>query len=319
MTDRAGIAIGDNLHNLEALYMRDNYLITNETVKAISEGCRKLTQLTLWGCIRVRIEEVSFTMNLKNLVMLNFWGCHYLQDDFARMLGGLESLRSLIVAECHNLGDAFLLDLCEYVPNVHHLNLRYLRKITGLALESIGRGFKQLYSLDVSFCVKLTETAVGGLLFDLPSLNELRLFSCAQLSVEGITTWWRATLISERSCLSILDLRGCIPPNSLNFLTEKDTSPDGEFRAFDELTENYFTRDARWGGEEGEEEGVKDFLKEHTHSKALMESYVSFGSSNFLRGLGSGIISNTNLVLHSPQIVSLPEGEEGEGVIGLEL
>ena len=113
MTDKSGVAIGENLLNLEALYMRDNYLITNETVRAISEGCTKLTQLTLSGCIRVRIEEVSFTMKLNKLVMLNFWGCHCLQDSFATMLGSLEHLRSLIVAECHNLGDAFVKDLCE--------------------------------------------------------------------------------------------------------------------------------------------------------------------------------------------------------------
>ena len=113
MTDKSGVAIGNHLLNLEALYMRDNYLLTNETMRAISEGCTKLNQLTLSGCIRLKIEEVSLTMKMNDLVMLNVWGCHNLQDSFANMLGGLENLRSLIVAECHNLGDDFVKGLCE--------------------------------------------------------------------------------------------------------------------------------------------------------------------------------------------------------------
>mmetsp|Transcript_11245 Transcript_11245/g.16182 ORF Transcript_11245/g.16182 Transcript_11245/m.16182 type:complete len:482 (-) Transcript_11245:2216-3661(-) len=101
ITDASGIAIGQHLHQLVALYMRDNYLLTNTTINAIMRGCLKLTQLTLWGCTHItdlqgndrgaKTNEISsnlenhsshFSINPecrdfigpKNLVVLNLWG-----------------------------------------------------------------------------------------------------------------------------------------------------------------------------------------------------------------------------------------------------
>jgi hypothetical protein len=53
ITDASGTAIGRHLQKLMALYMRDNYLLTNASLHAIVGGCPKLTQLTLWGCTRI--------------------------------------------------------------------------------------------------------------------------------------------------------------------------------------------------------------------------------------------------------------------------
>ena len=206
----------------------------------------------------------------------------------------------------------------QHAPNIHHLNLRYLRKITSASLESIASGLKQLYSLDVSFCVKLSDTSVGGLLLDLPGLSELRLFSCTQLSVDGIMTWWTRALMAGRSCLSVLDLRGIhrIPRDSLRFLT--DANVEGDFRPFDEYVDNYFTRDARW--EKEAEKEVKDELKKHMFSKAGLlgrvlgaESFQSFGSNTLLC---SGII-NTNMLVNSPVLAAQAEAEDE--VVGIEI
>ena len=60
ITDASGIAIGRNLHKLEALYMRDNFLLTNASVNVIMSLCSKLTQLTLWGCTRITTVQSDF-------------------------------------------------------------------------------------------------------------------------------------------------------------------------------------------------------------------------------------------------------------------
>jgi hypothetical protein len=114
ITDQAGIAIGEHLTNLRAVYMRDNYLLTNRSIDVITEKCTRLEQLTLWGC--TRLQHLSFDQPDKssvftsgNLVMLNLWGCHSLKDDAAIALAGMSStLRTLIVSECHRLTDAFV-------------------------------------------------------------------------------------------------------------------------------------------------------------------------------------------------------------------
>ncbi|GMH56541.1 hypothetical protein TrST_g9043 [Triparma strigata] len=235
ITDSSAIAIGQNLRMLEALYMRDNYLLTDVGVAAITEGCPNISQLTLWGCIK--LTTTSFT-SLSNLVLLNLWGCHYLQDDHLNM-SALVSLRTLIVAECHKLGDDFIHSLVEQIPNINHLNLRYLRKLTDDSMHLIAQRMKTLYTLDLSFCSKLTADGIGSLLIDVPGLSELRLFGCSQLQPEGIASLWAEPLLWETNCLSILDLRSCLPIDSLPFLT----SPE---YGFNEFVPNLFLRDAKW-------------------------------------------------------------------------
>ena len=97
----------------------------------------------------------------------------------------LRALRTLIVAECHKLGDGFVASLVENVPNLQHLNLRYLRRVTDESLYVIARKAKFLYSLDVSFCTKISAEAIGSLLFSLPGLSELHLFNCTQVRCSG--------------------------------------------------------------------------------------------------------------------------------------
>jgi len=110
ITDQSGIAIGENLTQLRALYMRDNFLLTNKSIDIITEKCTRLAQLTLWGCIRLK--SLSFERCVGNLVMLNLWGCHSLLDEAANALAPMSNLRSLIVSECHRLTDAFLVCVC---------------------------------------------------------------------------------------------------------------------------------------------------------------------------------------------------------------
>jgi hypothetical protein len=109
ITDESGIAIGEHLTRLRALYMRDNYLLTNRSVDTITKKCTKLNQLTLWGS--TRLQHLSFEgleWGTGNLVLLNIWGCHSLKDEAAQALAPMKSLRSLIASECHRLTDAFV-------------------------------------------------------------------------------------------------------------------------------------------------------------------------------------------------------------------
>jgi len=119
VTDDCGISIGENLTNLKALYMRDNYLLTNRSVDTITQNCTQLIQLTLWGC--TRLFHLSFhdhgRIANKFLVILNLWGCHSLLDEAAAALGYMKSLRTLIVSECHRLTDAFLVSLIPPSPS----------------------------------------------------------------------------------------------------------------------------------------------------------------------------------------------------------
>ena len=117
ITDVGGMAI-QQLTRLKALYLRDNYHLTNLSLDVITEKCTRLTQLTLWGCTRVRHmifdtksvppSSSSFSTAGTKLVFLNLWGCHGLRDEVANSMSSMRNLRSLIASECHRLTDQFV-------------------------------------------------------------------------------------------------------------------------------------------------------------------------------------------------------------------
>jgi hypothetical protein len=244
LDDTAGIAIGHYLTKLEVLHGKDNYKLTNRSVDLITRNCRNLIQVTLWGSIRLThisfhddeefVEDVTpvtfppasiVHRPPMKLVLLNLWGCHNLTDAAAQHLTGLPHLRSLCVSECHRLTDQFVHGICQSLTRLLHLQLRYVRRITDASLKSLSQYMPWLYSLDVSFCTKLTIEGVSQLLIErCNSLSELRLYSCRSLNIESMDNVGTggASAVSGghqlaralqtvrgRSTLSFLDLREC--------------------------------------------------------------------------------------------------------------
>ena len=293
LEDEAGVAIGEHLTKLRVFHARDNYRWTNKSVDLITANCKKLAQVTFWGCIRldhvyfgdtnsVAIDDNSAYMtnpnqapvdsipsrinnpSNRNLIVLNLWGCHGLQNSSAAFLSTLTQLRSLCVSECHKLSDEFVIGITQSLRQLLHLQLRYLRRITDDSIESISAMLPNLYSLDVSFCTKLTVGAIAKLLQERSeSLAELRLFSCRQLNLEGRSVssnargirggmpngrrLAQALLSSRQNCiLSILDLRKCDDETSL--IRDEAFLRDMADLGFMEELRGFFRRPAFWNG-----------------------------------------------------------------------
>lgn len=126
VTDNSGIEIG-NLIKLEALYMKDNFSLTNRSIDMITDKCKRLTQLTLWGCNKLSYitKETNTSSALgqqvsnkhhrfRKIILLNLWGCTGLYDDCARSIIQLHNLRTLIVSECLRLSDTFVVSSKAY-------------------------------------------------------------------------------------------------------------------------------------------------------------------------------------------------------------
>ena len=181
---------------LRALFLRDNWQLTNESIDAITKSCSKLEQLTLWGCHRLKNLEFENCSNIPNantskrLVILNLWGCHGLEDNVAHTLSNIPNVSCLMVSECHRLSDRFVQILVEGVAQrkrgkggLRHLHLRYLKRITDNAVIAIALNLHSLLSLDLSFCSKITYTGIYRLLDELrSSLVELRLNHCLSIT-----------------------------------------------------------------------------------------------------------------------------------------
>jgi hypothetical protein len=227
MTDVSGIALS-RLPNLRAIYMRDNYQLTNVSITPLTQKCHKLEQLTLWGCIKV--QELQFTYCASSirqtLVLLNLWGCHTLSDTAAVALEGMTSLQSLIVNECHCFTDHFFVSIAHSLSDrLRHLQARYCKRMTDTGLTALSHQLTGLYSLDLSFCTRLSSSAIVELLHvRAHSLVELRLQSCKNFSIGSYKDLRRPHVdpgssgraivtvlqtLGPTSCLSALDVRDC--------------------------------------------------------------------------------------------------------------
>jgi hypothetical protein len=229
ITDLGAICIGENLTKLSALYARDNFLLTNLSIDVITKKCTHLTQLTLWGCTRLRhlsFAHSSHRAACGKLVLLNLWGCHSLLDDTAVSLGLMKNLRSLIVSECHRLTNAFLFGIAKKMPQLNHLYLRYCKRVTDDGVHAIANSLQNLYSLDLSFCTQITSACIANLLeLRHEVLLELRLQHCTQLDIvrqnrtefqrnardgrDGLAICQVALSLGKSLALNMLDLRNC--------------------------------------------------------------------------------------------------------------
>ena len=115
------------------------------------------------------------------------------------------------------------------MPQLHHLHLRYCKMITDTGLGAIACSMKRLYSIDLSFCSRITVQGIVSLLESRQdTLNELRLQHCSQMfnpgnmshpSESNIDALYHGyagqaivdilRLLGSFSNLSALDLRNC--------------------------------------------------------------------------------------------------------------
>ena len=129
ISDQSVLVLGNNLHKLKALFMRDNFRLTNKSIDVVTDKCTRLTQLSLWGCIKLGVSNACQNDALVNcdsqnhcnyrgaqkLVILNLWGCHGLLDASVDSMVNLLNLHTLVVNECHKLSDAFVVSVFEFL------------------------------------------------------------------------------------------------------------------------------------------------------------------------------------------------------------
>ena len=281
LNDEAGKAIGHHLTKLEVIHCKDNYKLTNDSVDIITKNCKNLVQITLWGNIHLKHVNFSgeedmetshttasaslprppslsdFLQTPSKLIILNLWGCHNIDDAKSFTSTCLPHLHSLCLSECHRLTDDFLGAIS--LPQLVHLKLRYVRRITDTSLETISQMMPVLYSLDLSFCTKLTISGVCRLITACPSMSELRLYACRQLNIGNVVSpshggrQLARALKNSDSSVSFLDVRECHSQFELPASRPETYSKSMLDLGFDETLTGIFIRPARWSDRIGKQ------------------------------------------------------------------
>ncbi|XP_072762566.1 F-box/LRR-repeat protein 14 [Anoplolepis gracilipes] len=214
LSSRRGISdVLKGVPNLEALNLSGCYNITDAGLtNAFGTEYPYLTELNLSLCKQVSDTSISrIAQYLKNLENLKLGGCCNITNTGLLLIAwGLKKLKRLDLRSCwhvSDLGIAHLAGLNRETADgnlaLEHLSLQDCQRLSDEALRHVSLGLTTLKSINLSFCVCITDSGIKHLA-RMPSLRELNLRSCDNISDIGI-----AYLAEGGSRITSLDVSFC--------------------------------------------------------------------------------------------------------------
>ncbi|CAH6722992.1 hypothetical protein CLIB1444_12S01838 [[Candida] jaroonii] len=208
-------------------------------------GCKQLTRLNLGYCKHLTdnvMYHISDHCN-QRLTHLDLTRCTTITDK------GFEywtykffpNLTSLSLKDCTFLTDKSIISIANSVPNLTSLNLNFCCSLTDISIEVLCIGCQNLKFLDLSFCGSaVSDSSLLTISLNLKNLESLILTGCIRVTRAGIDS-----LLSSDSPLSYLNVSQCknsdiypgsIPAQKLN-INPKTKSAFVKAGAFDKIIE----------------------------------------------------------------------------------
>ena len=184
-----------NLPNIESLNLKGCYNVTDIGIgHAFVKDLSSLTVLNLSLCKQITDTSLGrIARFLSNLEVLDLAGCCNITNTGLLLCAwGLPKLKYLNLRSCRHISDTGIAHLAGLNAssargnkNLTTLCLQDCQKITDNALSNIAKGLVHLESINLSFCCGITESGLAHLA-GLRSLRELNLRSCESIGDEGI-------------------------------------------------------------------------------------------------------------------------------------
>ncbi|XP_031266639.1 F-box protein At3g58530-like [Pistacia vera] len=221
-----------SLQNLESLNLNGCQKISDKGIEIITTACPKLKVFSIYWNVRVTdIGIQHLVKNCKYIVDLNLSGCKNISDKSLQLVAdNYQEIESLNLTRCVKLTDGGLQKILLKCTSLKSLNLYALSSFTGEAYNKISllshlcfldlcgaqnlsdEGLaciakcKNLVSLNLTWCVRITDAGVIVLAQGCTSLEFLSLFG-----IVGVTDKCLEVLSSFCSkTLTTLDVNGCV-------------------------------------------------------------------------------------------------------------
>ncbi|KAJ6816124.1 leucine-rich repeat receptor-like serine/threonine-protein kinase [Iris pallida] len=222
----------DSLQCLESLNLNGCQKISDKGIEAVTSCCPKLKSFSIYW--NVRITDLSIQHLVKNcrqIIDLNISGCKNISDRSLYLIAdSYQELQVLNITRCVKLTDDGLKQILLKCTSLQSLNLYADSSFTDLAYEKIGslanlkfldlcgaqnlsdEGLccisrcKNLESLNLTWCVRITDIGVIAIAQGCRSLEFLSLFGIVGVtdaSLESLSKFCSNTLTT-------LDVNGCI-------------------------------------------------------------------------------------------------------------
>ncbi|CAB0019712.1 unnamed protein product [Nesidiocoris tenuis] len=199
--------------NLESLNLSGCYNVTDIALaSAFLTDVSHLTKLDLSLCKQVTDNSLGrIAQYLKNLEVLELGGCCNITNTGLLLIAwGLKNLKRLNLRSCRhisNQGISHLAGLNRETADgnlaLEYLGLQDCQRLTDEALKHVSAGLCRLKSINLSFCINITDSGLKYLA-KMPCLRDLNLRSCDNVSDIGM-----AYLAEGGSAISSLDVSFC--------------------------------------------------------------------------------------------------------------
>ncbi|XP_046749445.1 F-box/LRR-repeat protein 14 [Diprion similis] len=199
--------------NLESLNLSGCYNVTDVGLAhALIQELPSLTELNLSLCKQVTDTSLGrIAQYLKNLEVLELGGCCNVTNTGLLLIAwGLKKLKKLDLRSCWHVMDQGIAHLAGLNRDtadgnlaLEHLGLQDCQRLSDEALRHVSVGLTTLKSINLSFCVSVTDLGLKHLA-KMPSLRELNLRSC-----DNVTDIGMAYLAEGSSRISSLDVSFC--------------------------------------------------------------------------------------------------------------
>jgi len=199
--------------NIKSLNLSGCYSLSDANLDlTFSKEVLSLTSLNLSLCKELSDSSLTrIALKCPNLENIDLAGCSKITNGGLRFLSwNLSKLKTLNLRSCRQVSDAGIANLCgmDDLPNPASLSLQSLslqdcQKLSDDSLRYISQKMPNLKSINLSFCVSVTDTGLKSLA-KIASLEEINLRSCDNVSDIGI-----GFLAEDHGKLKSLDISFC--------------------------------------------------------------------------------------------------------------
>lgn len=198
---------------------RVQILSLRRTLKDVVFGLPQLESLNLSGCYNVTDLNLghSFSADLPHLKVLDLSLCKQITDtSLSRIAQHLKNLEVLELGGCSNVTNTGLLLIAWGLKRLRHLNLRScwhisdqgIGHLAGLSKET-AEGNQQLEYLGLQDCQRLSDESLKHISEGLPSLRSINLSFCVSITDSGLKYLSKMPLLEElnlRACDNVSDI-----------------------------------------------------------------------------------------------------------------
>lgn len=205
LTDESVKAVAEGCPGLRELSLRQCYQVTDHGIEALARGCRGLRTLQLEHCSTISdYAIVTVARQCRQLEYLGLEHCSHITDASAIALGThCPNLFVIRLDVCYNITRAGIEALAAGCPLLAEMNLEGVEHVTDNCLRAISSGLKSLHSINLNNCTRVSDAGAEVLARGCKMLTSMSLQYCNRLTALG-----HGMLAAASPQLRVLNLSG---------------------------------------------------------------------------------------------------------------